>query len=784
MNKLLILIGMINFTYVNNISANTISPDKVNLHIINEMNDNINLLVIKDDKNNVIMNTNIQCQKSLGSSCDVSLNKNSLAKAGDNLFFYNGNKLVAIYDNKGQIQPNIYIDASFANTGVYVINKMRTLGLVVNYNNVIKFINQNFNDVSSDRIIDALGFYYLHHLQDKMSDDKFIRELYVNINSNNSLEHQKLSLPILNSKSNNLRTYSQANYRTNGVGNFNSVASASPFCSNGFSNSMDLFDASFTLIPFMSIITNGAKTIAGFSCDDSGNGFSAEFSQINAKLDEINNKLDVISADIAKFNQEWRQDKINAYNSNLERSINQISTVLDSYYYSLAPQTKIGKTVLADFIKQKGGLANAEADPKFKTNTDELVKNSVDLVNLYKNLTVDSQNISDYLDKICSNPDTMPTEVIATRLWCNYRIIEIYSKLKFTTTAVENFYTDFNQIYPAKPGMAILTTADINKVQQQIEVFTPKKYPYTKNILEGLNVNLVNNIKQISSCTVDNMPNIERWQGKGSSKSPYIVVKCYSNKEGNSFKDLITSKYYYINSKTNSTEANVINVLGVLVPKQFFQNASDKGTFNETNWLDQSSFQSRAKNDSSIISGNYYAPISTAVNNNNGLNTASSFVPTSAGSINFSRDNKNYQASEFVPQISDIANSLNFRVSYPLAYYWGNSSANSGFSHHSFIFMRTLHEGYGYVWLNRAKLYREWQPIGDMFYYQTVMQCMTYDCRASNDPLRQLIMEHDATKPVKIGFKGTANDMTNSDSQRVGTYYTNNKLYINDKQAF
>jgi hypothetical protein len=785
MNKLLILICVVNFVYPNNIKVNPTNLDIVKINIINDSSYNIDSIMIKDYKNNIIFTKNIYCQDAIGSSCYSELDKYYFNKIGSNLFFYNGNKLVAVYTNKIQFGQDAYIDVDLGNTGIYVINKMRSLNLTVNYDNIINFIDKNFDDVSFDKVIDALGFYYLHYLQDSINEDKFINELYLKINSTDSIEHQKLTLPVLKTKQNNLNTFSQNNNFIVRMNNPYTPKISSIFCFSKFQATMDLINAvNFSNVPALGIITGLFKAVADISCHNAAVNFSTELNKINAKLDETNGKLDIISSDIGKFNQEWRQGKVNTYNSHVEKSINQIATLLDSYYFSLSSH-KLNKNILEDFVIAKGGIEKAKQDPIFSANINRLVNNSVNLINLYKNMPVDSQNIRDYLNEICNNPDTIPTEVIATRLWCDSHLLEVYTKLKVTATTVENFYTDFNQVFKSYPGMAILTKADINRVEQQIEKFSPDNYPYIVNILDGLDPNLVNNIKSIPACTVNNMPNIEKWQAKATSKSPYIVVKCYGNKEDNIFKDLIASKYYYLNTKTNTTDSNVINVLGVLAPKQFFQNTDDAITFNQTNWLNQSNCEFKVGRDDSIISGNYYVPITTVVNNVNKFNVTSSSIFPSANSNYFIRDGKTYYVFEFVPQPSDIVNSIKLRVSYPRAYYWLRSPSNyCGFSSHSFILMRTIYEGYGYVWLNRVRLYRNWEINGDTFYYQTFLQCMTYDCKTSADQLKQLVMEYDSTKPVKISFRGVANEMTSNINQFMGTYYTNNKLYINDKQAF
>jgi hypothetical protein len=645
------------------------------------------------------------------------------------------------------------------------LHRLKELGYNINYNQLNNFINQNFQAINSEKLIDALGYYYLNLNPNKNNNDQDIIKTI----------HSILSHPETISAT-SIRKYNLPSPKVRLLGIKTADASDSPFCSTAFKSTLGFFN-DIGEIPIFNVIASGANAIVTASCDGSDN-FSQEFAKINARLDEINNKLDGIDSNLRKFNEEWRQAKVKDYNAKLDTTINNISTTLDSYYYSLN-NGKASKNVLEVFIKNAGGIENAKKNPLFNTNVELLANSSANIVNLYKNMLVSSNDVRNYLDAICSNSSSMPNEVIATRLWCSYRILEINSKLQFVSNSVENFFTDFNKVLPSYPKMAILTQATIDQNNRQIkDNFDPKAINYITNLLYGFNQTLLNNIKKIPDCKLKDKVNIDKWYdvGAASGQSPYITISCYGNSGA---KDLITSKYYY-QKQDKSIDTEVINVLGVLIPK----NALSIGR--ETFQLLQCDNAKTIKKDPSTISGFYEVPKNVVINDTLDF-TKTSLYPTLGKNIT-TRNSTNYDYWNFVTDKIN-PNSLNLKVMYPMAYYWAVAKAANGASNPIRTIMRTTYEqngiAYGYIWANNIKLYRYINST-DEFFYSMSMECITNDCRIDNSNQTQLSIflgSPIGNGDVQISFVGTQLHIINS-KMPGSYYYINNKLYINNKQAF
>jgi hypothetical protein len=761
--------------------------------------------VLKDKNGKVLFTTTKGKSCAINSVCAINVNQKLITK--DNTFFFydSNNKLVSAYSffNLTKTPASMDVQADLASLGIYVFDKIQRNSPNITFDNLAT----SFYNVKDQRApFSALGDYYLDFLGSNTDDTSTIKELAKQINSNEPLLINPKSTRVTSQGKPVVLKSNKSNAAPKGVQSAENAQETSPFCSKEFKSSMDLL--SFVPIPGMDLLIKGATTTADFACGPQDD-YTGNFAEINAKLGEIAQSLAKMNNLFVDFMDETRAKDVGLYiDGNLKTNTNQIDTDLGYYFGLLKVKGGDGKvhSSLEALAASYGGVDQALLKSNdFKDKTTLLANKSSEIITNYKNMVSGSEAALGFLNSRCKTSSMMPKDVIATRLECNYRILDIYTKLSVSAEAVQRVFADYQKTFGAKKpaSMLDLDASVIKNINQQIDLFKPEKAFFDP--LGGLDTALVNNIKAIPACNVKNedkkdITQITAWydgtgvlqDGKGKKVKPYITTRCFGNSEGGVLKDQITANYNYQDpNDAKIVDTEVVNVLGVLVPKRFFKD-HNSDNFAHTSWIKQSNPQVYASGDSSSISGKYFVNLKTAINNQNSgytntVSPANNSMFADTKLVKVSRNNTQYDRNLSMPQFpSSIAGALELKTSFQLADYWGSSSSTSGYSNNFYTYMRTLDENnIGYVWAIKNDMYREWQPSNDMFYFRTSLLCMTNDCKV-NSTASSLVFDKGVSSDADttIAFTGDEHLNTNSDNQVVDKWYDNTKLYLNGKTGF
>jgi hypothetical protein len=325
-----------------------------------------------------------------------------------------------------------------------------------------------------------------------------------------------------------------------------------------------------------------------------------------------------------------------------------------------------------------------------------------------------------------------------------------------TADAVEGSFADYKKTFGAEASakFATLDAPTIKNTNAQIDKFIPKNAFYDP--LAGLDKNLVANIKAIPACNIKDenqkdITQITAWYGPNSSvgANPYITTTCFGNTgkgrgHTTDFTDQITANYYYQEPNAKTIDAEVVNVLGVLVPKRFFKD-HNSDNFAHTNWVNQSNPSNNASGGDDItVSGKYFVNLTTAINNQNSgypstISPANNSIFVDAKVVKVSRNNTQYDRNLSMPQLpSSIAGALELKTSFQQADWWGNVSSDGEFSNNFYTYMRTLDEkNVGYVWAikNDMNRYYVTRYASNYFSFRMQLLCMTNDCKSDTGSL-------------------------------------------------
>ncbi len=776
---------------------------KLKFNLVNRTNTVLTSAVLKDKTGKVLFTTTKGKSCAVNSVCTINIDQKLIANDRTFFFYDSNNKLASAYSftNLGKNSTSIDAQADLASLGRYVFVKIQTSAPKITFTNLAT----SFYDVKDEKDpFTALGDYYLDFLGNSTNDSAVIKELVKQVSSNKPLLINPQSTRVVNQDKPMVKgtNFAQKGVQSGKSAQAEEETGANPLCSAGFKSSMDFVTSalnSLVPIPGLALFTKGAGTVADIACPSGSTDYSASFTEINAKLDALAKDLALAYAEIKEFRDEWRNAEIGTYiTNNLTNNTNAIDTIIRSYYIDLLKTPgKDGKVhdSLESLAASYGGVEQAMKNKAFKEKVDKFVENSATIVTDYKNMVNNSDKAKSFLDLRCGNYSTMPKEIIATRLECNYSVLEIYTKLRVTADVVESSFADYKKTFGAEAsgGFATLDDATITSTNAAIDKFIPKTALYDP--LAGLDKNLIANIKATSACNIrdkemsKDITQITAWYGPNSpaGTSPYITTTCFGNIEDgrvgdkitSDFKDQITSNYHYINPNTKTVDAEVINVLGVLVPKRFFTD-HNSDAFAHTDWERQSVEVENPK-DGDTISRKYFVNQTTAINNNSsGYPTtvvlrANSIFPNTNG-IHIKRDGKDYERKLFTPLFpSSVAGALELQTMFYLADYWGNSSSTTGYSNNLYTYMRTLDENnVGRVWVIKNDMNRDYVPQYAKFYFSFRMQllCMTNDCKSDTGSL--IYDKGLSAADTKISFTNGKN----------GSQFLDSKLEVNGKTGF
>lgn len=774
---------------------------KLKFNLVNRTNTILASAVLKDKTGKVLFTTTKGKSCAVNSVCTINIDQKLIANDRTFFFYDSNNKLASAYSftNLGKNSTSIDAQADLASLGRYVFVKIQTSAPKITFTNLAT----SFYDVKDEKDpFTALGDYYLDFLGSSTNDSAVIKELVKQVSSNKPLLINPQSTRVVNQDKPMVKG---TNFARKGVQSESTAAN--PLCSAGFKSSMDFVSSAldylaYVPIPGLAILTKGANVIVDTACPSKGTDYTASFTEINAKLDALADNLALAYAEIKEFRDEWRNTEIGNYiANNLTNNTNTISTVIQSYYIDLLKVPgKDGKihNSLESLVASYGGLDKAMKNKTFKDKVDVFVDNSASVVTAYKNMVNNSDQAKNFLNQRCGNYSAMPKEIIATRLECNYKVLEIYTKLRVTADAVEGSFADYKKTFGAEASakFATLDAPTIKNTNAQIDKFIPKNAFYDP--LAGLDKNLVANIKAIPACNIKDenqkdITQITAWYGPNSSvgANPYITTTCFGNTGKGSghttdFTDQITASYYYQEPNAKTVDAEVVNILGVLVPKRFFKD-HNSDNFAHTNWVNQSNPSNNASGGDDItVSGKYFVNLTTAINNQNSgypstISPANNSMLADTKIIKISRNNKERIRNLSMPQFpSSVAGALELKTSFPLADYWGNSSDTTGYSHNFYTYMRTLDENnIGYVWAVKNDMHRDrGDNIGhDDFSFRQSLLCMTNDCKVNSDTSSLVFNKGMLPTDTTINFKGVERKM-------LYGWEEDSKLYVNGKTGF
>jgi hypothetical protein len=520
----------------------------------------------------------------------------------------------------------------------------------------------------------------------------------------------------------------------------------------------------------ISAAVNGITSAACGGSDSS----AAQFAKISAQISGVSDQISALSTSVKGLaqNLNWLQLSTNMQKYNANQLL--ISGWIQNYFNLLNMKGEDGKIheTLKGLVDSYGGLQMAlKGSPIQGALTDLLtsaktdVKIPVNELNSINLGTLNYQTIQS-LQNMCGKSSEITGDAFSIRGTCNAYIAQI------STANVTNSYTLYNKILadvsetynesPGNPVVANLPTNDEIKNYYTTfnQDFTLEKIGYKPFYANELPKQLVSDITESSGkfkCKILEWNAIEM----------NLLTSCTINGSE------IRSKYYYKekNDKNNDFDAEVMNVMGVFVPKRFFHGGTSSYGSNDAfpwlNWSYPAEASNTMKRDFDNLATKYYlnVPKTVAISYyGTSLSKISTdtILPNGGGYLKFSRNNIDY-TRDVLTKYSETTDSIKLFTKFYGADFWpladdsGDLSTNDIFS-----FIRyTDSSGLSRVWAIRNKLMNGLGDAGRTgleLRSAITMQCMTNECDITDDSNRWPGNRDDRTFVGKVKFKVSADN--------------------------
>ena len=725
---------------------------EVQITIFNKTTTNIASLKFVDNTGKALSTVNVTNCKA-NSLCSVKISPTMIKKNGAIFMYDQQNKLASVYSflRVNSQFKNISILADASSLGIYALSKMQASQPKVNYTVLAGSIGSLGQQNSPFTV---LGTSILDQMSANGQDlNKALAATTKELLSGKKLVLTSASVKKLQAVAPAIAVRSNATLK-------DSDSSKNIFCNAGVKSLFGFMSAiggSYGL-PSFGVLQAGIGMIATATCGgDGGTDYAAQFSKISAQISGVSDQVAALSTSVKGLaqNLNWQQLSTNVQQYNNYQYL--ISTWIQNYFNLLNMKGKDGKIhgTLKGLVDSYGGLQMALKDSPIQGALSNLLTSAkTDLSAPVNALSVVSLGSLNYqtiqsLQNMCGKSSDITGDAFAIRGTCNAYIGQISlangtSSSALYTTIIADVLATYNES-PGNPVVANLpTNDDIKKYYTTFnQDFMPEKIAFKPFYENELPKQLVSDIAE---STGKFKCKINEWNPNGR----YLLTSC--NIGGSE----ILSRYYYKekNEENGDFDAEVMNVMGIFVPKRFFHGGtSSYGNSDVFPWLTYS-YPAYADTDikSTVDDQHLYYFLLTP------SNVAISYYGTSLSKISTDTISENMGLNDFIMRngikyqykvlyrtSASNASNNEYYAFFPGAVYWvlydGVDVKTGSFLNHIsndvFGFMRyTDKEGISHVWTmrNRMNLLQDASSNGKTnLALQTSMQCMTNDCELNGD---------------------------------------------------
>lgn len=687
--------------------------------LLNETKSIIKSIKIKDDHGSLIYSKDkLNCQP--GDFCEISAEDLKLKSSYDAFFFNENGKVVSVYDFQALSDNNNYqyIYANNSSLGIYLYTLIRQIDTHAEFEDLMAVFGNKSNQYSP---FELLGIYY----QQQINTGKVSDEIISNV------AHAMIDHKVLSVGTNNLAKNSRSLLTSSRT---NSAASTSSFCSSGMKTVLGLFEAAAKgpLAP-IAILTKAATSLQYSVCPEKATNSSKQFLRIETELRELRDDMYAIRNGITQIADNITASDMYRIMNDLNNRAIDMNSILMNYHSFLNNQPDGNGRYhqsLQSFIASYGGINNVVTLPVWSNSLDGLYRDAQRLRTHVQSLNSETQRLRNLLNTFCASPERIPGSVISRRIQCNYYTLETYVGYSSIANAAQMALQDMldstsgiqrhiNFVY--LNNQAALNS-DFNSFQTSLRSnFGSQNVFY--NPIHEIEPTLGRNIQQVG-CTASlrengrttNYPYIIDWH---TGTHPYVTVKCPGNQQNTFF----TSRYQYINNGVNSM--NPRNVMGVLVPREFFTSDGNAG-FNVAAEVEHGSAAARTTMWYRMI-----APQNTRVYSSN-FRSITDITQTRLNPQQYQANLRDGQWN-IMASISNNLRNVNVYENriYNCDLGWCGIDGDRHAQYYSF--MRYTNESdVSIVWAIRVKYNRSVSFWGTPTYSENFdQQCMTHDCRAN-----------------------------------------------------
>ncbi len=683
----------------------------------------------------------------------ISLSRDLLNPRNQIFFYDQAHRLLSVYDmanlTRGMQNYSIYADKN--SLGIYAFRQIRKINPSISYDQLTTTLGLGANELS----FAELGSYYANKLNhEHQSNEQIIVDLTQAIENKQIIKTDNLP-----STAANLAQL-----------NSSSGSSNSPFCSKIFTEGVKAIGGMTGANPAMlgiKVVTSLIGGITGVACPSaqSAPDYSRQFSEIQAKLNQIDTNIQLVRSGVAQLSQQLSRATIATTMISYSTAANTINDYLRSYYFNILqhdkdPQGKL-HTNLKSLVASYGGfntLMNSEKSPN-----PHLKQQLAKLIDETNNLKIQFNTLSnrERMDKVhadlkqmCGDANTISGSAVDTRLWCNLKIVEIYTQNMTTANALLTSFQDIYDTIGSDPQQSInfpylnnqqQLTLDFNNYETALQkAFAAENslFPFFKEFQIGALNTLYNNINKVGcTITLENaghnitLPYIVDWI-PDQNMEPYLLSKCPGSANSKDGEEVL-SRYYYTRNDRD-TNGNILdsqkqhttvkNVMGVLVPQEYFKN-NQSFAASGFNYLDRVTQDGKYQEQS--IFDQYALFYSINVPNSSQLyaqQTEDFKISNITEDILYPTDYKfDYRRNSY--SYFRALYKYNNPTSASISAKFYNADWNNIHNQDLYTFLRyTESNGQSYVWAIRNRL----NFLGSTMHLDISQQCMTFNCTIIN----------------------------------------------------
>jgi hypothetical protein len=455
--------------------------------------------------------------------------------------------------------------------GIYIYTLIKQIDTHAEFEDLMAVFGDKSNQYSP---FELLGVYYQQQINIGKTSDQII----------STVAHAMIDHKVLNVTTSQLVKHIRpllGSARTSSAS-----ASTNAFCSSGMKTVLGFFEAAAKgpLAP-LSILTKVATSLQYSVCPEKATDSSRQFFRIETELRGLRDEMYAIRNGITQIADSITASEMYRIMNDMNNRAIDMNSVLMNYHSFLNNQPdRNGRyhQSLRSFMASYDGINNVVTLPVWNNSLNRLYSDAERLRNNVQSLTNEAVRFRSLLNTFCDSPALIPGSVINRRIQCNYYRLETYVAYSSVANAAQQALQDMldstSGVQRHIHFVYLDKQAELNNDFNSFQAFLRSNFGSQNvfyNPIHEIENSLGRNIQQVG-CTASlrengrttNYPYIIDWH---TGTHPYVTVKCPGNQQNTFF----TSRYQYINNGVNSM--NPRNVMGVLVPREFFTSDGNTG---------------------------------------------------------------------------------------------------------------------------------------------------------------------------------------------------------------